>query len=117
MSDLKPNQCFICFNQYDNERIPLILSSCFHTYCNECISKIFDKSKKEIICPECKQTTKIHNEDIRKLPRNKSLLDLKNYNDDKKKKTKRNYKEILNTFLSLNFNFSILPKFPLFYKK
>jgi hypothetical protein len=83
MSGVSPNQCYICYQAYNNERIPLILTTCGHTYCKECLLLILNSESREIICPECKQITTIsENNDINFLPKNRSLLNLIIFNEE-----------------------------------
>lgn len=79
-------ECNICYQTYNNERMPIILTFCGHTFCKSCISIILDKEKKEIICPECKQITKIENNDLSKLAKNRSLFSIVVYQEDQKRK-------------------------------
>jgi len=84
MSGVTPNQCYICYQAYNNERMPLILTTCGHTYCKECLLLILNSENREIICPECKQITIIsENNDINCLPKNRSLLNLIIFNEEK----------------------------------
>jgi hypothetical protein len=78
-SFLNPNECAICFNEFSNNRCPLILSKCGHTYCEICLDKILDKLKKEIICPECKLVSSNINGNLNTfLLKNRSLMNIKN---------------------------------------
>ncbi len=72
---LPPNNCSICYQMYNNERTPLILVVCGHTFCKECLDIIMSEDK-EIICPECKQITIIMETPTKSLPKNRSLLDM-----------------------------------------
>lgn len=84
MSGVTPNQCYICYQAYNNERMPLILTTCGHTYCKECLLLILNTENREIICPECKQITILsENNDINCLPKNRSLLNLIIFNEEK----------------------------------
>ena len=75
-NDVLPNQCSLCFNNYEDNRKPLILISCGHTYCEICLEKIFENNKKEIVCPECKLITNLPENNINKLPKNRIAMDL-----------------------------------------
>ena len=77
---LTPQNCSICNQMYNNDRIPLILISCGHTYCRECLDSLLNE-KNEINCPECKQITNIAESPIKSLPKNRGLLDLILYNE------------------------------------
>lgn len=81
MSGIPPNQCYICYQTYNNERIPLILTTCGHTYCKECLLLIINRDSKEIICPECKQITLSSDNEFSNLPKNRTLLNLIIYNE------------------------------------
>ncbi len=81
MSGIPPNQCYICYQTYNNERIPLILTTCGHTYCKECLLLILNRETKELTCPECKQVTLLLENEINTLPKNRSLLNLIIYNE------------------------------------
>ena len=49
------NNCSICFLQYSNDKqIPKILK-CGHTFCIECLTKIFNKNNGKINCPTCRK--------------------------------------------------------------
>ncbi len=85
-----PSQCSICFNEYNHQRYPLILTKCGHTFCNKCLEKIFDKNKKEIICPICKLITKLLDDNLNNLPKNRLVLDLILYNTEKSEKKNNN---------------------------
>jgi len=60
---------------YNNERSPLILIVCGHTFCKECLDIIIG-DEKEIVCPECKQITVVMDTPSKSLPKNRSLLDM-----------------------------------------
>jgi len=81
MSGIPPNQCYVCYQAYNNERVPLILPTCGHTYCKECLLLIINREAKEIICPECKQITNLPENEISNLPKNRSLLNLIIFNE------------------------------------
>jgi len=81
MSGIPPNQCYICYQTYNNDRVPLILTTCGHTYCKECLLLILNRENKEIVCPECKQITILFDNEIGNLPKNRSLLNLIIYSE------------------------------------
>ena len=82
ITTLPPNSCTICYQMYNNERSPLILIKCGHTFCKECLDIIMNYTKKEIICPECKQVTSISENPGKSLPKNRGLLNLIIYNEE-----------------------------------
>lgn len=90
MQGIPPFTCTICYRTYNNERSPLILSFCGHTFCKECLEIIFHDY--QIVCPECKQVTDI--QCTSKLPKNRSLIDMICYHDTelKEKITKNSFK-------------------------
>jgi hypothetical protein len=48
--------CSICEERYDeNDHLPKFLA-CFHTFCVECMGKIYDNNSK-FICPVCRKDT------------------------------------------------------------
>jgi hypothetical protein len=73
IEDLK---CLIC-NEFFNEstKLPRLLISCGHTYCQECLKNLYEKDENNsIICPEDKSN---HNlAQIEELPMNITLLKL-----------------------------------------
>jgi len=71
---------------YNNERVPLILIYCGHTYCKGCLDLIINE-KNEISCPECKQITIVAETPSKSLPKNRGLLDLIIYNEQITKST------------------------------
>jgi len=74
---------------YNNERSPLILIKCGHTFCKECLDILMNHTKKEIICPECKQVTFISENPGKSLPKNRGLLNLIIYNEEVNKSMKK----------------------------
>ena len=55
-------ECYICFNDYDDdEHIPLLLP-CLHTFCKECIKRQCNRRK--LLCPVCKAEHKVPENDI-----------------------------------------------------
>lgn len=104
MSGIPPNQCYICYQAYNNERVPLILTTCGHTYCKECLLLVLNRDTKEIVCPECKQITPITDIDLLNLPKNRSLLNLIIYNEQ------INYSKKIQKESSLKNNFEDDPK-------
>jgi len=83
---LPPNNCSICYQMYNNDRSPLILIVCGHTFCKECLDIIIGEEK-EIICPECKQITIVMDSPSKSLPKNRSLLDMIIYTSQSQSKT------------------------------
>lgn len=92
MITLPPNNCTICYQMYNNERSPLILIRCGHTFCKECLDILMNHTKKEIICPECKQVTSITENPGKSLPKNRGLLNLIIYNEEVNKSAKKTEK-------------------------
>ena len=78
---LPPCNCTICYQMYNNERSPLILTKCGHTFCKECLDIIMNHTLKHIACPECKQITEITDNPGKSLPKNRGLLNLIIYNE------------------------------------
>jgi hypothetical protein len=87
MIGVPPHNCSICYQPYNNDRSPLILITCGHTFCKECLEMIFLPETKEIPCPECKQSTFIL--EAKALPKNRSLLDVIIFHEEKNR-DKRN---------------------------
>jgi hypothetical protein len=87
MMSIPPHSCSICYQPYNNERSPLILITCGHTFCRECLEMIFNSDTKEIPCPECKQST--YTLEPRALPKNRSLLDVIIYHEEVNRNMKR----------------------------
>ena len=83
-----PCNCTICYQMYNNERSPLILTKCGHTFCKECLDIIMNQTMKQISCPECKNVTEISEDPGRSLPKNRGLLNLIIYNESINKKIK-----------------------------
>ena len=79
MMGVPPNTCTICYKIFSNERAPLILTTCGHTYCTECLTAILGNN--EVICPECKQITSLMDNPITSLPKNRSLIDMIEYHE------------------------------------
>lgn len=96
---IPPNTCSICYLNFSNERTPLILTLCGHTYCKECLDILV--IEKEIICPECKQITIISESPIKSLPKNRSLIDMIIYSEVKNNKTNKN---TIDTYNSDDYN-------------
>lgn len=94
MQGIPPFTCTICYRTYNNERSPLILSYCGHTFCKECLEIIFNDY--QIVCPECKQITDI--QCTSRLPKNRSLIDMICYHDTevKDKANKSSFKTSTN---------------------
>ncbi|KAI6652761.1 hypothetical protein LOD99_4147 [Oopsacas minuta] len=79
--------CAICFCPMTSEdiNVPRLLT-CGHTFCTECIRKIYLAStdaynyrrrmEREILCPHCKTPCLIPDGDASKLPKNYILLDI-----------------------------------------
>ncbi len=86
MMTLPPCNCTICYQMYNNERSPLILTKCGHTFCKECLETIMNHSLKQISCPECKQVTEIAENPGKSLPKNRGLLNLIIYQESLNKK-------------------------------
>jgi len=84
---IPPHSCSICYQPYNNERSPLILITCGHTFCRECLEMIFNCDTKEIACPECKQST--YTLEPGALPKNRSLLDVIIYHEEVNRNMKR----------------------------
>jgi len=89
---IPPSICKICYFHYNNDKVPLILPQCGHTFCKECLNIILND--KEITCPECKQTFLLSSNDIKSLPRNRALLDMIVFSENKEKKTGKIFEEI-----------------------
>ena len=74
-------ECDICLTEWDpNKRIPRLLS-CGHTFCQECLIRMLQKSKKEkknFQCPTCNtiQENLTDEKDILKLIKNYNLLQI-----------------------------------------
>ena len=79
MLGVPPHNCSICYQAYNNYRSPLILITCGHTFCKECIEMIFLDETTEIPCPECKQSTYVLEPSC--LPKNRTLLDVIIYHE------------------------------------
>ena len=86
MMTLPPCNCTICYQMYNNERSPLILTKCGHTFCKECLETIMNQTLKHISCPECKQITHISENPGKSLPKNRGLLNLIIYQESLNKK-------------------------------
>lgn len=69
MDELKCNICNELFNE--TVKIPRLLVSCGHSYCQECLSVPLLK-KQQIQCPEDKTSYNVLN--VEDLPKNISLL-------------------------------------------
>jgi hypothetical protein len=69
-------KCHICNEQFnDSVKIPRLLISCGHSYCQECLKELFSKGEnKSIICPEDKTSHSLFH--IEDLPKNITLLKL-----------------------------------------
>jgi hypothetical protein len=88
MMNVPPHNCSICYQPYNNERSPLILVICGHTFCKECLEMIFIQESREIPCPECKQSTFVP--EPKALPKNRSLLDFIIFQEENYRKDKKN---------------------------
>ena len=104
ITTLPPNSCTICYQMYNNERSPLILIKCGHTFCKECLDIIMNYTKKEIICPECKQVTSISENPGKSLPKNRGLLNLIIYNEEVNKAISKEQKIDFSNKKTLNDN-------------
>jgi hypothetical protein len=94
MLGVPPQNCAICYHGYNNEKVPIILVTCGHTFCKECLEMIYNQESKEVICPECKQSTLI--DSIKNLPKNRALFDSIIYNEHIMKEVKLKKEESLN---------------------
>ena len=56
--------CPVCFQIFKNPKY----LACYHSYCEECLEKMQDKST--IICPECRQEATVPTGGVKKLPNN-----------------------------------------------
>ncbi|XP_041359101.1 E3 ubiquitin-protein ligase Midline-1-like [Gigantopelta aegis] len=71
--------CDICIDYYDDkDKSPKILP-CFHTFCNNCLEKMFDKSLKQITCPKCQQIWRVDTTIQKKFPQNNMVMNLVEY--------------------------------------
>ena len=71
---LDQNQkCNICYNFYSNDSLPYVLK-CGHTFCKNCIQKIYKKEEKQIQCAFDKKTYTL--ESIAEVPINFSYLQI-----------------------------------------
>ena len=66
-------KCAICLNQM-LDRTPRCLQ-CIHSFCEPCLDLIMRNQR--IICPSCSKVTKIHNSDVKELPVNFMLYQIK----------------------------------------
>ncbi len=51
LKDLIP-ECGICYTKYDQDKREPYVLPCGHTYCQQCIYALYNKTKPKIICPE-----------------------------------------------------------------
>jgi hypothetical protein len=64
--------CQFCAKKYNvGERIPRILVNCGHTFCTNCLSKLYKDNR--VRCPLCKKLIK-NLETVEKLPLNINIL-------------------------------------------
>ena len=84
---IPPNTCSICYNHYNNSKLPTILTSCGHTFCNDCLNMLI--SDNSISCPECKQITSVNSNNINSLPRNRSLIEMIVFHEIKNKSNEK----------------------------
>ena len=61
-----------CDNIYQDPRI----LSCLHSYCLQCITKLYVEGTTAITCPTCNQSTTIPDENVCSLPRNIRLTEM-----------------------------------------
>ena len=66
-------KCAICLNQM-LDRTPRCLQ-CIHSFCEPCLDLIM--KNQTITCPSCSKVTKIHNSDVKELPVNFMLYQIK----------------------------------------
>ena len=116
MINLTPHNCSICNLIYGNERIPLILIYCGHTYCKECLDFLINE-RKEITCPDCKQITIVAESPLKSLPRNRGLLDLIVYNEQTNKIQKNNSVNKIESSTDRKESIKILTEFEAVIKK
>ena len=60
------NICQYCNNTYQDPRI----LSCLHSYCVQCITKLYIEDTTSIICPTCNHSTILPDGSVTSLPRN-----------------------------------------------
>ena len=77
---MKVPACSICQNTYNEEdRVPMMLQ-CGHSFCKECLSRMFTVSTDHmLICPKCRQPSKVGNT-VETLRKNYAMLSLINNN-------------------------------------
>lgn len=64
--------CQMCLKKYNvGERIPRILVNCGHTFCTNCLSKVFKRNR--VRCPLCRKLLKSL-ENVERLPLNINIL-------------------------------------------
>ena len=88
------NECCKVFSKVDKQKIPLVLVSCGHTLCSQCVYlKLKGSTSGTVQCPLCKQVTKIiengevqtnlNVDSLTKLvPRNQALMNVMEDEDD-----------------------------------
>lgn len=59
--------CSICLEIFKQ---PVILPSCGHSFCFECIERIARDNKTEVTCPECRIKSKLGVRGVNSLPKN-----------------------------------------------
>ncbi|CAL2035368.1 unnamed protein product [Caenorhabditis brenneri] len=70
--------CQICHLQYGNSVIPSILIGCGHTICEKCVGKLrrLENRPNRVLCPFCKNSTRLPGEKPKQLPKNFAILDI-----------------------------------------
>ncbi|CAL5428157.1 unnamed protein product [Camellia sinensis] len=68
--------CSICQANYDDEQRPPLTLQCGHSFCKECLARIFSASPStSLSCPECRRVSAVGNS-VSALPKNFSVLAL-----------------------------------------
>ena len=82
------NNCYKTFSKVDKQHIPLVLVSCGHILCSNCIYQKLKAQAGSVKCPLCNQVTKILNCEehdlanfdveqlIKLIPRNQALMNI-----------------------------------------
>ena len=65
-------ECSVCIQLYDGTSRKPRMMSCGHTYCEECLAKLYNKP--DIRCPTCRKRETRRN--MRNLPLNYSIISL-----------------------------------------
>ena len=66
--------CQFCGYKYNvGERIPRILINCGHTFCTDCLTKLYNSKSSRVRCPLCHKLIK-NLESVERLPLNMNIL-------------------------------------------